>query len=498
MEILEAYDLTKSFRAAAELTGVDHHTVARYVAARACGGAVEDVEPRSTKGDDYLDKITEWMTRSSGRVRADVVHERLVAMGYQGSERTTRRVVARLKSQYRHNQHRIYKPWIPEPGLWLQYDFGDGPVVDGQKTVLFCAWLSWSRFRVIIALSDKTMASVVAALDQSFRAIGGVSSYVLTDNEKTVTDRHIAGIAVRNQAMVALSSYYGMTINTCVPYDPESKGGSESTVKIAKADLVPTDANLLDAYTSFAELERACAAQMTTFNQRIHSVTRRIPAEALEEERPLLHKVPTAPYTIAFGESRRVGWSSTISFRGARYSVPHSLVDTRVFVRQHADEVIIVQGEGATGTEVARHQAMPPGQASIDDRHYPPRTDHPLERRPRPKNRSEERFLSLGEGAKRYLIEAAASGARRIETRMAEAVLLGSLHGVDALDEALGLAAIAGRFREGDLESILVHAAGSLRVRAMPPQEHSLARGTRSWNDFGTSNDPRTSVGGES
>ena len=35
MEVLEAYDLTKSFRAAAQLTGVDHHTVKRLVTGRA-------------------------------------------------------------------------------------------------------------------------------------------------------------------------------------------------------------------------------------------------------------------------------------------------------------------------------------------------------------------------------------------------------------------------------------------------------------------------------
>ncbi|MDA8342194.1 MAG: IS21 family transposase, partial [Actinomycetota bacterium] len=37
MEVLEAYDLTRSFRSAALLCGVDHHTVARYVAARDAG-----------------------------------------------------------------------------------------------------------------------------------------------------------------------------------------------------------------------------------------------------------------------------------------------------------------------------------------------------------------------------------------------------------------------------------------------------------------------------
>jgi hypothetical protein len=30
-------------------------------------------------------------------------------------------------------------------------------------------------------------------------------------------------------------------------------------VRVAKADLVPTEANLLDAYASFAELQTACA-----------------------------------------------------------------------------------------------------------------------------------------------------------------------------------------------------------------------------------------------
>jgi transposase len=487
MDVLEAYDLTKSLRAAAQLTGVDHHTVARYVAARSAGRAIEDaIQERPKASDDFADKIAEWVDRSSGKVRADVVHERLVAMGYSGSERTTRRVVALLKSSYQRATHRIYKPWIPEPGLWLQYDFGDGPVVDGSKTVLFCAWLAWSRFRVIIAISDRTMPSVVAALDQTLRLIGGATTYVLTDNEKTVTDRHIAGIAVRNETMVATSNYYGVTICTCVPYDPESKGGSESTVKIAKADLVPTQANLLEEYRSFAELEEACTHAMATVNGRLHSVTRRIPAEALVEELAFLHRLPDVAYTAAFGESRRVGWSSAISYRGARYSVPHVHCDTRVWVRTVGDDVIVVAGEGSGAQEVTRHKTVPPGGSSIYDEHYPPRTREPRERRPRPTSRSEEAFLVLGEGARRYLIEGAAVGARRLEARMAEAVCLAALHGADRVDEALGLAAIAGRFWDGDLESILVHAAGALVVRSGSPDEHSLAQGTSSWSNYKT------------
>ena len=119
MEVLEAFDLTKSFRAAGQLTGVDHHTVANAVAARARGEDTEDLAARPKVADAFSEKIEEWIERSGGKVRADVVHQKLVTMGYEGSERTTRRVVSILKANRSQVSHRIYKPWITEPGMWL-------------------------------------------------------------------------------------------------------------------------------------------------------------------------------------------------------------------------------------------------------------------------------------------------------------------------------------------------------------------------------------------
>jgi hypothetical protein len=45
-----------------------------------------------------------------------------------------------------------------------------------------------------------------------------------------------------------------------VPNDPASKGRPESGVKLAKAGLVSTDANLLDEYASLAALDEQLAA----------------------------------------------------------------------------------------------------------------------------------------------------------------------------------------------------------------------------------------------
>jgi transposase len=481
MEVLAAYDLTNSFRSAAALCGVDHHTVRRYVAARDAGLDPSGMVERPRVSDPFCDKITEWIDKSQGRVRADVVHRKLEAMGYRGSERTTRRVVAALKTEWVREHRRGYKPWIPEPGLWLQWDYGDGPTVAGRRTVLFCAWLAWSRFRVIVPLGDKTLPSVIAALDRCFRIIGGVPTYALTDNEKTVTDAHVARVPIRNPQMVAAAHYYGVTIDTCAPADPESKGGAEATVRIAKADLVPTAANLRDAYESFEQLEVACEAAMGRFNTRIHSMTGERPVDRLERELAYLHRVPAEPYTVAFGETRAVSWSSTISHRGARYSVPHRHMGDRVWVRVAGDELIITGHVDDAATEIARHRLVGRGEAAIVDEHYPPRREGP-ERIPKATNPHEKAFLDLGAGAGRWLIEAAAAGTRHIPTRMAEAVALAKLHDRTVIDEALGLAAMAGRFAEGDLESIV---AAPRQQPIRPPAGHSLQLGTSAWARLG-------------
>ena len=65
MRILEAFDLTGTLRGAAELAGCDHHTVARCVAARDAGQLVGKMAPRGHVLDPWLEKIEEWVERSS-------------------------------------------------------------------------------------------------------------------------------------------------------------------------------------------------------------------------------------------------------------------------------------------------------------------------------------------------------------------------------------------------------------------------------------------------
>ena len=218
-----------------------------------------------------------------------------------------------------------------------------------------------------------------------------------------------------------------------MPFDPESKGGVEATVKIAKADLVPSDANLLPAYGSFAELEEACREFCGRVNGRVHRETAAVPADRLAAEREMLHPLPAEPYALALGEERLVGDDQTVRFGSVRYSTPPGHAGTRVWCRVAGEELVITARTGRGAAEIARHRLSVPGSPQICDEHYPhhPGGNGPRQPRPRPRTEAEAAFLAIGDGAQRWLAEAAASGAARIRSKMARAVELAAVVGAD-------------------------------------------------------------------
>lgn len=69
---------------------------------------------------------------------------------------------------------------------------------------------------------------------------------------------------------------------------------------------------------------------------------------------------------------------------------------------------------------------------------------------------------------------------------MALAVQLAVLHGAVAVDRALGQAAAAGRFADGDLAAIVAHQASAADGQpSRAGEQSSLAQGTSGWARHG-------------
>jgi len=175
-----------------------------------------------------------------------------------------------------------------------------------------------------------------------------------------------------------------------------------------------------------------------------------------------------------------------ISFDGGEYSVPNHLRDETVWVGHHGDEVVVTALERDGAREVARHEVTTPGNPRYVDEHFGPAPEGPLNRTPRARTDAEAAFLSIGDGAGLWLTEAAAAGTSRVRVKMAEAVTLSALHGVDAVDRALGRAAVTGRFGEGDLASIISYEASApAEFFHRADERASLQSGTSVWEGFG-------------
>jgi hypothetical protein len=266
------------------------------------------------------------------------------------------------------------------------------------------------------------------------------------------------------------------------------KGGSEATVRIATADLVPTDANLLASYSSFAQLRLACEAWCERVNARLHRATRCPPVERLALERERLHPLPAEPFTGAFGVTRGVGDAlPVINYAGGEYSVPEAYAGQQVWVRQHDDVIVIVHVDRDGAHEVARWAPTVPGQPRHDPAHFGPAPEGPLHRTPRPRTADEAAFLAIGAGASQWLISAAAAGASRMRTKMLAAVALAKIYGPGPVERALASAAELGRFADEDLAELLRFQASARpgKLRHLD-ERRSLQTGTAVWAGFGS------------
>ena len=290
--------------------------------------------------DGFLPKLEELVERSKGKVRADVAHEKITAMGFAGSERTTRRAVARLKEAWQVGAAQGVPAVGPRAGHVgaVRLRRRPGGRRGGDGAVLPVAGLVPVPGGGPAAGQGPGIG--LGGVRRGVPPARRVPAYLLTDNEKTVTVEHVAGIPVRNRGAVEFGRHYGLTVATCVPYDPASKGGSESTVKLAKADLVPTDANLLAEYGSFAAWRRR--ARVLRAGQR-PAAPGHPPGPGGDARRGAarLHPVPARAVHRGAGRDPAGRHDVAGAFEGGQYSVPHELAGQVVHVRRHGEQVVM-------------------------------------------------------------------------------------------------------------------------------------------------------------
>jgi transposase len=446
MDVLSAYREVGSYRGAAVICGTTHKTVKRIVERHEAGGAAPARADRGHNYDEVRALVAERVRVSQGRISAKRLLPAALAAGYSGSARNFRRLVAEVKAGWRAGHHRGRRPAVWTPGDILAIDWG---VLDGVH--VFCAVLAWSRVRFVRFAGNERSETTLGMLAECFEVLGGVPATVLADRMGCLKAGVVANVVVPTADYVRFATHYGFRPDFCHGADPESKGIVENLVGYAKRDLmIPAQPQASDLTAANA----AAAAWCGEVNSAVHSEICAVPAQRLEEERPLLRELPSLrPELGGRAASRKVDKLSCVRFGSARYSVPAQLIGATVLISV-AGTVIRVM-EPFTGQIAAEHQLVAPGGTSIRDEHYgSARPDRPR-RAPRARTAQEQQFLGLGDPAAAFLTGAAAAGVSNLPREISEILVLQAAHGDAALTAALARAVQFGRWRAGDIRSIL-------------------------------------------
>jgi hypothetical protein len=238
----------------------------------------------------------------------------------------------------------------------------------------------------------------------------------------------------------------------------DDKGMVEHLVGYAKSDLViPAELVAGDLAGANAAAEHWCGE----VNALVHSEIAAVPTERLMTERSLFSALPSLRPAIGTRTSRKVDKLSCIRFASARYSVPTSLVGRSVEIEVAAGRLRVIH----LGTTMADHALVAPGETSILDEHYGGPRPHPR-RAPRPRSAVERAVLAFGPAAEAFIKGAAAAGATTLGTELPGLLTLEAAHGREALIGALERAVHFGRWRVGDVRSILEAGHGVVHPRA--------------------------------
>jgi transposase len=294
---------------------------------------------------------------------------------------------------------RIYQEVEYAPGDAMQVDWGHAGVVrigeSIRKVSVFVAVLCFSRLIYIEFTLSQVKAMFYRAVVRALRFFGGSTRNIIVDNLKAAVLEGSGRSARFHPEFEALCAYHGrMKPVACERADPESKGVVEGGVRYVKRNALAGRSEELLTFEDYQRLARSWPE--TVANVRNHETTRERPVDRFEQERALLHPLPSIPYdtdevtlTVATPHARA-------HFDTNRYSVPPECARKQIVLRADDAHLSILRG----GVEVARHRrSFEKHKIIIDPAHQ--KAAFALRRRSRLRD-DEARFDALGEEAKAF------------------------------------------------------------------------------------------------
>ena len=284
------------------------------------------------------------------RLRATRLHDMLVERGYEGSMRTVRRHVQRVRPTPKNEVFLRVESLIAEQaqvdwGYVSKLHFAGGT----RQLWVFVMVLAYSRALWAELVIDLTAASLRRSLLRACLYFGGATRQWLFDNPKIVVlERH--GDAVRfHPDLLALASQLCVAPRLCGVRKPQQKGKVERAIRFLRDRFF--------AARTIRDVERG-NAELRTFLDQIANVrphprwpSRRVD-EVLREERTRLLALPDPLPSMELLEPVPVDKTAFVHFDKNRYSVPSVHADTTRMLVADDTSVKVYDGQEVVAEHV--------------------------------------------------------------------------------------------------------------------------------------------------
>jgi transposase len=383
-----------------------------------------------------LEKLDQGLTAK--RIWQDLVADHGFTAGYS----SVKRFVSHLKETTPLPFRRMESP----PGEEAQVDFGLGAPVEqpggrAKRFPVLRVVLSYSRKAYSEALPRQGTEEFLRALENAFRAFGGVPRTLVVDNLKAAVTRADWYDPEIHPKLRDFCRHYSCIVLPTRPYTPRHKGKVEAGVKYLRRNAL--------AGKRFASLrqenESLQAWEASVADLRIHGTTKKQVKTLFEEEKPHLLRLPESPFPC-FREARRiVSRDAHVEVEKAYYSVPPEYLAHRVWVRWDAAMVRIFNDRMEPIAVHARGEA---GRFRTDPRHI-----------------ASEKIAAVERGAGWLLKRLALVGPETL--RWAQACL--EERGIQGIRVLVGLLAMTGKYRSHQIERAceMAFSHGAWRLRAL-------------------------------
>jgi len=357
-------DIKDMKRQGLSITGIaekierDRKTVRKYLA-RSGPPEYTPRPPVPSKLDPFKPYIKARM--EAGMTNGAKMIRELKDRGYTGSKTVLNDYMRPLRPE----KEAAVMRFETEPGLQAQVDWGHCGKIFHEGGIrplyCFCMTLGYSRMSYIEFTTRCDTLNFMRAHINAFAFFGGVTAEILYDNTKSVVLKRFLEGVVLNPRFADMADHYGFTPRLCKPYRPETKGKVESGVKYVKGNFL-----LGEVFASLDEINTAAHAWLNTVaNVRTHGTTGEVPKDRFPRE-TLTPIGNVTPFDTSEHTFRRVTLDCLISYRGARYSVPHEAAGKVVLASENGGVIRLF----LDGNLLTSHERAPKGKTVIIPDHY--------------------------------------------------------------------------------------------------------------------------------